>query len=233
MKRLIISLFAMATAGFAVAQNGEVREFEANGVKFEMICVDGGTYQMGEPEKAEETEVGSFLIGKTEVTQDLWKAVMGKNPSTFRSRGKGEPVESVSWNDCKEFIEKLNQLTGQKFRLPSEDEWEYAARGGSKSQNFKFSGGNAMSKAGWYSNNSDRRTHPVATKAPNELGIYDMSGNVWEWCADPYEGIESLQYVIRGGCFTDTSQACWVWNRSKNHPTSRSELCGLRLAIDK
>ena len=233
MKRLIISLFAMATAGFAVAQNGEVREFTANGVKCEMVCVDGGTYNMGEPGKQEETEVDGFLIGKTEVTGVLWKAVMGKNPSRARGRGKECPVESVSWNDCKEFIEKLNQLTGQKFRMPTEDEWEYAARGGSKSGNFKFSGGDVIGKVGWYSKNAESATHQVATKSPNELGIYDMSGNVWEWCADPYEGIESLQYVIRGGCFTDTSQACWIWNRSKNHPTSRSELCGLRLAMDK
>ena len=233
MKRLIFSLFAMATAGFAVAQNGEVREFTANGVKFEMVCVDGGTYNMGEPGKQEETEVDGFMIGRTEVTQELWKAVMGKNPASLHGRGKGMPVESVSWNDCKEFIEKLNQLTGQKFRLPSEDEWEYAARGGSKSGNFKFSGGDSMGKFGWYSKNSDSHVHPVGTKAPNELGIYDMSGNVWEWCSDPYEGIQTLQYVIRGGCFNDTSQACWVWNRSKNVPTGRNELCGMRLAMDK
>ena len=233
MKRLIISLFAMATAGFAAAQNGEVREFTANGVKFEMVCVDGGTYNMGEPGKQEETEVDGFMIGRTEVTQELWKAVMGKNPSTARGRGKELPVESVSWNDCKEFIEKLNQLTGQKFRMPTEEEWEYAARGGNKSSGFKFSGGDTMGKVGWYSKNSESSTHQVATKTPNELGIYDMSGNVWEWCSDAYEGVESLQYVIRGGCFNDTSQACWIWNRSKNHPTSRIDICGLRLAMDK
>ena len=118
MKRLIITLFALSATQFAMSQNGEVREFTANGVKFEMVCVDGGTFQMGEPGKAEETEVGSFLIGRTEVTGDLWKAVMGKNPSSVRGRGKGMPVESVSWNDCKAFVEKLSQLTGQKFRLP-------------------------------------------------------------------------------------------------------------------
>ncbi|MBR6081753.1 MAG: formylglycine-generating enzyme family protein [Salinivirgaceae bacterium] len=233
MKRLIISLFALSVAQFAMSQNGEVREFTANGVKFEMVCVDGGTFDMGEPGKAESTTVGSFLIGKTEVTQDLWKAVMGKNPSSLSGRGKGLPVESVSWNDCKAFVEKLNQLTGQKFRLPTEEEWEYAARGGSKSGNFKFSGGDVIGKVGWYSKNSDSHAHPVATKAPNELGIYDMSGNLWEWCADAYEGVESLQYVIRGGCFTDTSQACWVWNRSKNAPTAQNGICGVRLAMDK
>ncbi len=233
MKRLIITLFALSAAQFAMSQNGEVREFTANGVKFEMVCVDGGTFDMGEPGKTESTTVGSFLIGKTEVTQDLWKAVMGKNPSSLSGRGKGLPVESVSWNDCKAFIEKLNQLTGQKFRLPTEDEWEYAARGGSKSGNFKFSGGDVIGKVGWYSKNSESRAHPVATKAPNELGIYDMSGNLWEWCADAYEGVESLQYVIRGGCFTDTSQACWVWNRSKNAPTAQNGICGVRLAMDK
>lgn len=233
MKRLIISLFALSVAQFAMSQNGEVREFEANGVKFEMVCVDGGTYQMGEPGKAEETTVGSFLIGRTEVTADLWKAVMGKNPSSIHGRGKGMPVESVSWNDCKAFIEKLSQITGQKFRLPAEDEWEYAARGGSKSAGYKFSGGDAIGKVGWYSKNSESHAHPVATKAANELGIYDMSGNVWEWCEDPYEGIESLQYVIRGGCFNDTTQGCWIWNRSKNAPDAKNDICGLRLAMDK
>ena len=233
MKRLIFSLFAIATAGFAAAQNGEVREFTANGVKFEMVCVDGGTYNMGEPGKQEETEIGGFMIGRTEVTQELWKAVTGKNPSTLRSRSKDMPVESVSWNECKAFIEKLNQMTGQNFRLPTEDEWEYAARGGSKSSNYKFSGGDVIGKVGWYSKNSESHTHAVATKAPNELGIYDMSVNVWEWCSDPYEGVESLQYVIRGGCFNDTSQACWVWNRSKNAPDAKNDICGLRLAMDK
>ena len=233
MKRLIITLFALSAAQFAMSQNGTVQTFTVKGISFDMVAVEGGSFEMGEPGKAEATTVGSFLIGKTEVTGVLWKAVMGKNPSTARGRGKELPVESVSWNDCKEFIEKLNQLTGQKFRMPTEEEWEYAARGGNKSSGFKFSGGDTMGKVGWYSKNSESSTHQVATKTPNELGIYDMSGNVWEWCSDAYEGVESLQYVIRGGCFNDTSQACWIWNRSKNHPTSRIDICGLRLAMDK
>lgn len=232
MKRLVISLFALSLPFFVAAQNGTVKKFTANGVDFEMVYVEGGTYQMGETGKTEETTVGNFHIGKTEVTQELWKAVMGKNPSTARGRVKERPVETVSWSDCKEFIEKLNQLTGQKFRLPTEEEWEYAARGGSKSLNYKFSGGDVIGKVGWYSKNSETTTHPVATKAANELGIFDMSGNVWEWCSDPYEGVEPLQYVIRGGGYTDTSQACWVWNRSKSDPKNRNDICGFRLAMD-
>jgi formylglycine-generating enzyme required for sulfatase activity len=233
MKRLIITLFALSAAQAALPQNGTTQSFTANGISFDMVYVEGGTYEMGEAGKSESVTVGNYLIGKTEVTQELWKAVMGKNPATVRGRGKDRPVESVSWNDCKAFIEKLNQLTGKKFRMPTEEEWEYAARGGNKSKGYKFSGGDVMGKIGWYSNNSETYTHTVATKAPNELGIFDMSGNVWEWCSDPYEGVEPLQYVIRGGGFSDTSQACWIWNRSKNDPNAKTDICGLRLAMDK
>lgn len=229
MKKTAFVFAILMSASSLMAQDGTVRTFTANGVSFDMIYVEGGQYAQGEPANA--VSVSDFCIGKTEVTQELWKAVMGKNPSTMR--GKGNPVETVSWNDCQTFIQKLNQLTGQNFRFPTEKEWEYASRGGNKSQGFKFSGGNVMGKQGWYNGNSNGQTHPVATKSANELGIFDMSGNVWEWCSDIFEGIDSKQYVIRGGCFNDATQICVLTNRSKSDPTTASDVCGLRLASDK
>ena len=195
MKRLVISLFALSLPFFVAAQNGTVKKFTANGFAYEMVYVEGGTYQMGETGKTEETTVGNFHIGKTEVTQELWKAVMGKNPSTARGRVKERPVETVSWSDCKEFIEKLNQLTGQKFRLPTEEEWEYAAYGG---QDFRFAGSDTLDEVGWYVSNSGGTTHPVAQKKKNGYGLYDMSGNVWEWVWDPY-GKDGRRRHYRGG----------------------------------
>lgn len=226
MRSLVLSFAFILTSSLLMAQNGTIKKFSANGVDFEMVYVEGGQYTIGEAS----SNVNDFLIGKTEVTQELWKAVMGKNPST--SRGKNNPVDMVSWNDCQAFIQKLNQLTGQTFRLPTEAEWEYAARGGNKSGGFKFSGANVIGKVGWYSGNSNSQTHPVASKMPNELGIYDMSGNVWEWCSNLYDD-ETGQYAIRGGCFTDATQICTITNRGKSDPATASDICGLRLAMDK
>ena len=171
-----------------------------NGVSFTMIAVEGGTFQMGATSEQgsdadnDESPVHSitlsdYYIGETEVTQELWETVMGSNPSNFK--GSQKPVEQVSWNDCKQFITKLNQLTGKNFRLPTEAELEYAARGGNKSQGYKYSGNNTIDDVAWYKDNSNSKTHNVKTKSPNELGIYDMSGNVWEWCEDWYGNYSS------------------------------------------
>ena len=162
-----------------------------------MVYVAGGTFTMGatseqgseaysDEQPAHQVTLSSFSIGKYEVTQEEWEAVMGSNPSAHK--GKKRPVEYVNWNDCQEFIKKLNQLTGKMFRLPTEAEWEFAARGGTRSGHYKYSGSNTIDEVAWtsppmvyhdqYTNNT---THEVGTKRPNELGLYDMSSNVWEW----------------------------------------------------
>jgi formylglycine-generating enzyme required for sulfatase activity len=216
--------------------------YTVNGVTFEMIDVEGGNFNMGgndseayDDEKPVHSEyVSSFQIGKTEVTQALWKAVMGNNPSYFK--GDNLPVENVSWNDCKDFIRKLNSLTGQNFRLPTEAEWEYAARGGNRSRGYKYSGSNSIGEVAWYTNNSSNTTHAVATKAPNELGIYDMSGNVWEctsdfWSSD-YSSSRSGSYPVnRGGCWEDGAGVCRVSHRDFSEPTFRGPVLGFRLAL--
>ncbi|MCL2246945.1 MAG: formylglycine-generating enzyme family protein [Lentimicrobiaceae bacterium] len=160
----------------------------------ELIFVEGGTFTMGctddecdDTEKelpAHEVTLSSFYIAKYTVTQEVWRAVMGENPSYFK--GDLLPVETVSWYDAQDFIGKLNTITGNKYRLPTEAEWEYAARGGNQSKGFKYSGSNDIDVVAWYKENNNGTTHPVGTKAPNELGIYDMSGNISEWCSDWY-----------------------------------------------
>ena len=162
----------------------------------EMVFVEGGTFTMGATSEqgtsdpfddeypTHQVTVSDFYIGKYEVTQQLWEYVMGDNPSFFT--GSHRPVECVSWNDCQEFIRRLNKITGKTFRLPTEAEWEYAARGGNKSKGYKYAGSNIINDVAWYYGNSSSGTHKVGTKTPNELGIYDMCGNVWELCSDRY-----------------------------------------------
>jgi formylglycine-generating enzyme required for sulfatase activity len=157
----------------------------------EMVWVDGGTFSMGsisgkDDEKPLHTvQLSSYWIGKYEITQEQWIGVMGKNPSYFTNCVQC-PVENVSWNDAQEFILKLNHQTGKKYRLPTEAEWEFAARGGNKSKEYVYSGSNDLEKVAWYDANSERKTHSHGIKLSNELGIYDMAGNVWEWCSDWY-----------------------------------------------
>ena len=218
-------------------------------VIFNMVHVEAGMFKMGGTKSADEKPIHnvriskSFYIGQTEVTQELWMLVMEKNPSHFK--GPVNPVEKISWDDCKVFIERLNILTGLKFRLPTEAEWEYAARGGNKSRNFTYSGSNKIKDVCWYSANSGWTTRHVATKAPNELGIYDMSGNVWEWCEDVYDkhyyrngalsdpkGPESGSFrVFRGGSFLNLSADNRVSYRYYESPSFKGLNLGLRLAM--
>ena len=226
-------------------QEEQSGRFTANGVSFTMIPVQGGTYQMGasadddeayDEEKPRHIEtVGNFMIGETPVTQALWQAVMGSNPSYFTGDMQ-RPVENVSWDDCQTFIRKLNQLTGENFRLPTEAEWEYAARGGNKSRGYKYSGSNNADAVAWYKDNSDLTTHRVKAKQPNELGIYDMSGNVWEWCQDKWcDNYDSPRNsggrVLRGGSWDSYARHVRVSCRGSYYPDYRDSSYGLRLAF--
>lgn len=228
------------------------KTYTVNGVSFTMINVKGGSFMMGSPDidgDARDNEgpihkvtLSDYSIGETQVTQELWKAVMGSNPSRFTGNLQC-PVEQVSWNDCQTFIKKLNQLTGENFRLPTEAEWEYAARGGKDSKRYKYSGSNTIGDVAWYIDNSSSKTHPVKTKHSNELGIYDMSGNVLEWCYDWYgdyssfaqtnpTGSSSGSYrVLRGGSWFSYAVYCRVAVRIFDIPSSSSYSLGLRLSL--
>lgn len=243
------------------------KTFTVNGITFEMVAVNAGTFEMGDTSKKDEpvdnskkkgkkkskqveenkkltatVSLSGYYIGKYEVTIGLWKAVMGTNP-TYK-KADNLPVDIVSWDDCQEFITKLNELTGEHFRLPTEAEWEFAARGGNKSRGYKFSGSDDEGKIGWIQQNAGARTHPVGTKAPNELGIYDMCGNVWEWCQDYYNPDYSCDgqknptgpsigttRVKRGGGWSWFN--CYVWMRNGALHDWRWEGNGFRLALSQ
>ena len=253
MKKAIVTTAVAAGANIGGLAGNETSSgdhtFTVKGVQFVMKAVAGGTFQMG----ADDSDAGvdekpmhsvtlsSYMIGETEVTQELWHAVMGKNPSLFK--GAKKPVEQVSWDDCQKFIKKLNRLTGQQFRLPTEAEWEYAARGGNKSKGYKYAGGNNIDDVAWYTNNVGLTTYDVKTKFPNELGLYDMSGNVWEWCqnweynystvpkTDPSGPASGSYRVSRGGSWYDIAWYCRVSNRLFYAPSFRFDYIGLRLAL--
>ena len=253
-----------------VKTNPFVTPFTVKGVTFKMILVNHGTFIMGSTlEKAKTlahkvTISKDYYMGETPVTQALWQAVMGDNPSEFK--GDNNPVEKVSWDDCQEFIKKLNELTGQKFRLPTEAEWEFAARGGNKSNHTLYAGSSNIEEVAWYESNSwcernsrrkvhpldsifitnsIRGTHPVAQKTPNELGLYDMSGNVSEWCndwyyayyyadsplTDPQGPTSGNGRVLRGGGYLSSPTCCLLSFRNPCAPFCRSMDYGLRLAL--
>ena len=228
--------------------NGILR---VKGIEYPMVYISGGSFLMGSEDPTTDADderpihhvtLSSYFIGKYEVTQDLWEAVMESNPSRFK--GSRKPVERVVWDDCQEFIRELNSLTGQNFRLPTEAQWEFAARGGTSSKGYKYSGSNYIDSVGWYSGNGGRKTHEVGMKSPNELGIYDMSGNVEEWCSDwdsSYEsfaqtnptGPSSGKYrVYRGGSWESYFERdCCVTSRGANNPNNRLDRIGLRLCL--
>ncbi len=231
--------------------------FTVNGVTFKMVKVEGGTFTMGatkeqgknaydEERPAHQVTLSDYYIGQTEVTQELWTAVMGSNPSEFK--GDNLPVTDVSWVDCQAFIEKLNRLLsnelgGKRFALPTESQWEFAARGGNKSKGYKYAGSNNLDDVAWFWDNRGEQTHPVAQKQPNELGLYDMSGNVWEWCKDwygrysrnaqtnPQGPASGTNRVYRGGSWLNSAEYCRVSNRNFNKQNNRQSDLGFRLCL--
>lgn len=243
--------------------------YTVNDKTFEMVKVRGGTFMMGgTTEQGDDCDsnelpphkenINSFYIGKYEVTQELWGAVMGEstNPS-FNVGCKECPVERVSWKDVQIFITKLNILTKARFRLPTETEWEYAARGGIRSKKYKYSGSDNIDEVAWYIDNyhlekhgEKATTHPVGMKKSNELGLYDMSGNVWEWCNDlytkeyynngkqihpgwPFKGTYSYyRRILRGGSWGGTAKGCRVSYIDYDFPRYKDEYGGFRLALD-
>ena len=226
--------------------------FTVNGVSFKMRLVEGGTFMMGATSEQGDdawgfekpihsVTISTFMMGETEVTQALWQAVMGSNPSN--PKGDNLPVYRVSWNDCQEFIRKLNQKTGRNFRLPTEAEWEYAARGGKNSKGYKFAGSNNADDVAWYDKSFYKQ--PVKTKSPNELGLYDMSGNVSEWCNDWYDSdyyssspsnnpqgpSKGSSRIRRGGDGLSRLKDIRVSSRSYAGPKDKYESTGLRLCL--
>ena len=243
---------------FKVVPSGKTLTFTVGGVSFKMQMVEGGSFTMGctseqggdcesDESPSHQVTLSDYYIGQTEVTQGLWRAVMGSNPSSF-IKGDNYPVEDVSWNDCQDFIRKLNnmlssELGGKRFSLPTEAQWEYAARGGKKSGHYKYAGSNNIGSVTWYGGHSGSRTHPVGQKVANELGLYDMSGNVYEWCQDwygSYTGVSQTNptgaasgsvRVLRGGSWITNEGSCRVSGRYKSPPDFRDGIRGLRLVL--
>ena len=240
------------------AADGLPEKFSVGDVAFKMVKVQGGKYSMGFNESdspyldfkvpdneknAHEVTLDDYEIGETEVTVGLWQAVMGTVPYLNDADEPMKPVGNVSWYDCQVFLRKLNAMTGRKFRLPTEAEWEYAARGGKFSRHYGFSGGNDMKSVMWFLDNADSKTQKVATRKPNELGLYDMSGNVWEWCYDraseyttspqtnPIGALEGGTRILRGGSCAARWDACRITNRSYMPGKNFKGTFGLRLAL--
>ena len=230
-----------------------VLTFTVNGVPFDMIYVEGGTFMMGSetPDaQADERPVhkvtlSDYYIGQTEVTQHLWTAVMGSDSNPSANEDNNLPVTNISWDGCQTFVEKLSEMTGMHFRLPTEAEWEYAARGGQKSKRYTYAGSDAIDEVAWYKENSNNQTHAVGQKQPNELGIYDMTGNVWEYCYDwhslytdqaqtnPMGATTGEKRVLRGGCYHYDSKNCTNTNRHSYYtPDKGGASTGLRIVLE-
>ncbi len=226
-----------------------------SGPTIELVYVQGGTFLMGsdDPKSSDrekpvhQVKLSDFYIGKYPVTQKQWQAVTGDNPSRFQ--GERRPVEQVSWKDTQEFLEKLNHVAGKKFRLPTEAEWEFAARGGIYSQGYTYAGSDRLKQVGWYDDNSDKQTHEVGQLLANELSLHDMSGNIWEWCQDWFSDkhyevcrqrgiVENPQgpdsgadRVLRGGGWILRPVSCRSVNRGRGDPEDRGRIIGLRIVL--
>jgi|GEM_PF-4366429 len=218
----------------------------------EMIVVEGGSFLMGNNEGADDAKpahpvtLSSFSMSKYPITQAQWQAVMGSNPS-YHKYCDNCPVEQVSWADVQEYIKRLNSATGKNYRLPTEAEWEYAARGGNKSRGYIFAGSNTLDEVAWYSGNSNEETHQVGQKQPNELGLFDMSGNVFQWCSDwygadyyyqsatidPLGPLDGGYRIIRGGSCFYGNNYCGVSLRDITYPSNRNYGVGFRLVLSR
>ena len=260
MKRIqsiLLLLLSLSTLTFAQSRQQQSlpkkdKTYSVGGVSFTMKYVKGGSFLMGatkemgahdKDEVVHKATVKSFYLGETEVTQELWQAVMGKNPSKYHF--KNNPVEWVTWDDCQEFIKKLNALTRQHFRLPTEAEWEFAARGGCYSHHYAYAGSNDLSEVAWWGKNAEwqgLKHQEVKKKKPNELGLYDMTGNVSEWCQDYYNpyGTSGMQKpsnlarrnfrIIRGGSYCHDEYYSRISNRNIFIHWRHDDNLGLRLA---
>ena len=230
-------------------------DFNVNGVNFTMILVEHGSFVKGEmTQYLYHTPViltKDYYICKYEVTQDLWEAVMGSeaNPSVFK--GGNLPVNNISWNDCNAFISKLNEITGKSFRLPTECEWEFAARGGNNLEPYTFSGSNDVDEVAWYKDNSDNQVHAVGGKKANTLKLYDMTGNVKEWVQNPYVSAfyktdtlvdpnptaDNPQYrILKGGSYNEDMgqyENISLSATSGDTPDAKMDRFGFRLALTK
>jgi len=253
---LLISIAISAASYNSAKAQGRLTQ-TVKGVTFNMVQVEAGTFQMGADRDKDDfrnpvhtvTISQNYYIAETEVTNALWMAVMGKAPNKFVQVGDNYPADYISWKDAQKFIAKLNKLTGKTFRLPTEAEWEYAARGGKLSKGYKYSGGNDVNDVAWnHDNTADRNgirtTNKVATRTPNELGIFDMSGNVAEWCQDWYEYYSNLKSatdpmggdngpgrVVRGGSWQNGNELLQVESRYMYAPNTRTYGLGFRLAL--
>ena len=252
----IIAIAAICITLFSTCKKDKKNKFEQNFEwEPEMVFAESGTFTMGctdndcvvdrELPAHQVTLTKGYYIGKYQVTQAQWKAVMGDNPSNYK--GDDMPVEMVNWDDVQTFIAKLNKLTGKHYRLPTEAEWEFAARGGNQSKGYKYSGSNNINDVAWYGayagGNSGDNTNPVGIKQPNELGIYDMSGNVRELCSDWYDVYADetqtdpqgpdvgSKRVTRGGCFYLSAMYCRVAYRNQCDPSASASNRGFRLAL--
>lgn len=249
----LLSLFFLSSTQSQSSQNDSILTLTVEGVSFDMVKVEAGSFIMGctdeqggdcdddERPYHRVTITRDYYIGKFEVTQELYEAVMGENPSNWKSFDR--PVENVSWQRAQVFCAELSRITGRQFSLPTEAEWEYAARGGQKSTGAKYSGGYAINKVAWYGGNSGSQTHPVGQLRPNELGIYDMSGNVCEFCQDRYGSYNSASQtdptgpdsgarrVYRGGCWRHSAWSCRVANRNDTGPGNYCSDYGFRVVL--
>lgn len=243
------------------AEEPEATDDQRHLAEPEMVFVEGGTFRMGSTGEGADIDeapihqvtLSDFYIGKYEVTQAQWRAIMGTTVAQQRDKanpswklygvGDNYPMYYVRWTEAQEFVTRLNTATGKKYALPTEAQWEFAARGGNKNRGYTYAGSNSLDGVAWYSSNSGSTTHTVGTKLPNELGIYDMSGNVWEWCGDWY-GIYSaaqqtdptgpsagLYRVCRGGDWRNNAHYCRSAFRYYDHPGYFSNNLGFRLVL--